>query len=155
MEHIFTFDEKVISVGLQADDCYDALRQMSAMLYQAGYVKESYQEAIISRERIFPTGLPTGGVGVAIPHADACHVKASMIAVGILENPVRFKNITNAEVEENVKIIFMMAMNNSERQVKLLSAFMANLQDQKLLQQLTRAADVAAVAALLKGKIKF
>ncbi|WP_019554652.1 PTS sugar transporter subunit IIA [Propionispira raffinosivorans] len=155
MEKIFKFDETVIRVGIEAVDCYDALDQLANTLCNAGYVKKSYVDAIITREKIFPTGLPTGKYGVAIPHADICHVNSSMIAVGILKDPVEFKNMGDIEDTVSTKIIFMLAMNNSENQVKLLSAFMGNLQDQELLKNLAEAKNVHSVIKLIDGKIKF
>ncbi len=155
MEKIFEFDERVIRVGVEAKDCSAALRYMGTVLYEAGYVKKSYIEAIITREKNFPTGLPTGEYSVAIPHTDSCHVTTSMIAIGILKYPVKFKNMGDSNDEVSVKIIFMLAMNNSENQLKLLSAFMGNLQDQSLLKNLAESKDVASVVKLVEGKIKF
>lgn len=155
MEKIFKFDENVIRVGIEAVDCYDALDQLANTLYDTGYVKKSYMEAIIAREKIFPTGLPTGKYGVAIPHSDICHVNSSMIAIGMLKDPVDFKNMGDIEDKVAVKIIFMLAMNNCENQVKLLSTFMGNLQDQELLKNLAEAKDTHSVIKLIDGKIKF
>ncbi|MBP2659330.1 MAG: sugar transporter subunit [Firmicutes bacterium] len=155
MGKCFEFDEKVIAVGLEVSDREDALRQMAQMLHNAGYVRDTYGEAIIRRERTFPTGLPTGENGVAIPHTDICHVIAPMIAVGILKTPVEFQNMGDIEDAIHVKIMFMLAMNNCDNQVRLLSELMQIIQDQYLLKKLCIAQSVTEIGRLLKDKIHF
>lgn len=155
MAQVFEFDERVIQTGVEAETSAEALKKIGAVLVETGYVKESYIDAIIEREKNFPTGLPTGENGVAIPHTDVCHVIRPMIAVGILKKPVLFKNMGDHNQEVPVKIVFMLAMNNCDNQVKLLSAFMGNLQDQNLLDGLANAENAQCVAALMKGKIAF
>ena len=67
------------------------LTKMSKVLIDAGFVHESYKDAVIERERVFPTGLPTQGINVAIPHTDSIHVKKEGFLVGVLEQPVTFE----------------------------------------------------------------
>lgn len=153
MGKCFEFDKKAMAVGLEARDREDVLKKMAQLLYNAGYVLDTYGEAIIQRERNFPTGLPTGENGVAIPHTDVCHVKAPMIAVGILKSPVEFNSMGGMEEVVSVKIIFMLAMNNGDNQVKLLSQLMQIIQDQDLLEQLSSAQSVSDICTLLDGKI--
>lgn len=43
---------------------------MSERLAQAGYVDGSFCEAVLEREKKYPTGLKTKTHAVAIPHAD-------------------------------------------------------------------------------------
>jgi PTS system galactitol-specific IIA component len=155
MGKCFEFDERVIAVDLEVSDREDALRQMAQMLQDAGYVRDTYSEAIIRRERTFPTGLPTGENGVAIPHTDICHVIDPMIAVGILKAPVEFQNMGDIEDAVNVKIMFMLAMNNCDNQVRLLSELMQIIQDQCLLAKLCTAQSVADISLLLSNKIHF
>ncbi len=154
-ETVFEFDENVICTDVEAESAEEALRKVAAALMEAGYVKESYIEAIVKREGSFPTGLPTGENGVAIPHTDICHVVSPMIAIAILKHPVNFKNMAEHTENVAVRILFMLAMNNCENQVKLLSAFMGNLQDQELLMNLANADNPERVAELMRGRIRF
>lgn len=154
MGNFFEFDEKVIAIGLKAGDWEAALRQVARLLYNAGYVKETYTAAIIQRERSFPTGLPTGENGVAIPHTDICHVKAPMIAVGTFQDPVPFQNMGGTEEPVPVRLMFMLAMQQSDNQVRLLSQLMQIIQDQTLLEQLCAAKSVAHIRHLLNGRIQ-
>ena len=68
----------------------EAILQLVSLLESRGYVKDSFGEAVLEREKVFPTGLPTEPIGIAIPHTDAEHVKRGAIAVGVLPAPVQF-----------------------------------------------------------------
>ena len=54
------FNEELIVLNLEAKDDKDAIRQLANRLFKAGYVKESFIEAIIEREANYPTGLSSG-----------------------------------------------------------------------------------------------
>ena len=73
---IYFFNEKV--------DRDEAMMKLASLLKNGGFVKESFEKAVLDREKIFPTGLPTKPIGVAIPHTDAEHVNKGAMAVGIL-----------------------------------------------------------------------
>src|SRR5699024_10293844 len=47
---------------------------MAAVLQAEGFVKESFEAAIVAREAKYPTALPTVPEEIAIPHADAEHI---------------------------------------------------------------------------------
>ena len=56
-------------------DREELLRELSIILENKGYVKGTYQESIINRERIHPTGLMVEDlINIAIPHTDVDHV---------------------------------------------------------------------------------
>ncbi len=69
--------EDIILLGVDATDREDAIRQLGKVMFDKGYVKDTYVDAVITREKSFPTGLPTEEVKVAIPHTDTTHVNSS------------------------------------------------------------------------------
>lgn len=77
----FSFDEKVIHINLEENTDVDVISTLAKSLTEQGYVADSFLEAIIEREKVFPTGLPTGEIGVAIPHTDSEHVHKPMVAM--------------------------------------------------------------------------
>jgi PTS system galactitol-specific IIA component len=83
-------NSELVKVGLEAADREAAICFLAALLERGGYVNKSYQAAVLERERTFLTGLPTGEINVAIPHADAVHVLQSAIAVGVLAKQSSF-----------------------------------------------------------------
>ena len=67
-----------VLIDLEASTNEEALSKLSDQMYQNGYVKESYKDAVIERERSFATGLPTVYCSVAIPHTDIQHVQSKV-----------------------------------------------------------------------------
>lgn len=43
-------------------------------LINLGYVKDSFLEGLVDREKNYPTGLKTSVCGIAIPHTDSIHI---------------------------------------------------------------------------------
>lgn len=46
-----------VLLDVQVESASEALQQLSQTLFQNGYVKASYESAVIAREQEFPTGL--------------------------------------------------------------------------------------------------
>ncbi|MBU5360048.1 PTS sugar transporter subunit IIA [Enterococcus raffinosus] len=126
------------------------LAKMSEVLIEAGFVHESYQKAVIERERVFPTGLPTKGISVAIPHTDSIHVKKAGFLVGVLEKPVTFEMMASKDVFLEVELIFMLAIKQPEDQLVMLQKLMMLCQDEQNLQLLKAKEQVVEVEQLLK-----
>ena len=82
--------EELVLLDVEARDNLDLLRQAAQRLYEQGYVKESYADAVVAREKVFATGLPTVMGGVAIPHTDVEHVNAPAVCIARLKEPVDF-----------------------------------------------------------------
>ena len=114
----------------------EALTYLSDKLIEKGIVKESYKEAILNREKVFPTGLQFEKYGIAIPHTDVEHVKKEQIAVMTLENPVSFYQMGTNDVEVSVKVIFMLALKEAHSQLTILQQLIEILQDKEIMEKL-------------------
>lgn len=88
MGHRLIHEENII-LNLSATDKESVLSQMSDVLYQNGFVKSTFKDAVIEREKEFATGLPTHLCSVAIPHTDVEHINNRTIGVAILEKKCR------------------------------------------------------------------
>lgn len=118
-------------------DSQTALSYLSQQVEQAGYAKDTYHTAVIEREKKFPTGLPTGDICVAIPHADSIHVNKSTLAVMTLKKSIDFHNMGDPDNTLPVSIIIMMAIAEPRGQLTMLQKIMGIVQDQKHLKTLT------------------
>ena len=114
----------------------EALTYLSDKLIEKGIVKESYKEAILNREKVFPTGLQFEKYGIAIPHTDVEHVNKEKIAVMTLENPVSFYQMGTNDVEVSVKVIFMLALKEAHSQLSILQQLIEILQDKEIMERL-------------------
>lgn len=143
-------DQKFLYYSFDEEDQEALLREMSGVLIDAGFVHESYSEAVIEREQVFPTGLPTQGINVAIPHTDSDHVKKEGFLVGVLGKPVTFEMMASKDVFLEVELIFMLAIKQPENQLEMLQKLMLLCQDEKNLQLLKSKEKVVEVEQLLK-----
>lgn len=117
--------EDLIILNYEVESKQELLVNLSQILKKKGYVKESYTEGILKREEIYPTGLNTEGVKVAIPHTDAIHVNKPAILVAILNKSVIFKEMGNGINDVDAELIFMLAVKNPNHQVTTLGKLMS------------------------------
>jgi len=132
----------------------EIVRRVSAPLLAAGLVKESYTNALLEREKSFPTGLPTEGIGVAIPHTDCEHVNMAAMAIGILRHPIQFQNMVDPEQGIDVRILFMLAIDEPHGQIEMLQRLTDVLQDASLLQTLVLSAGPADAWRAIEPSLK-
>lgn len=144
-EHNYLFFE------FQAHDANKLLTMMSEVLISEKYVKPSYKKAVIKREAEFPTGLPTRGTSVAIPHTEGNHVLREGILVGILENPVTFEVMASPGEYVEVEIVFMLAIKESKNQLLMLQKLVELCQNEKALKILKEGKQLAQIDEILKG----
>ena len=146
-------DEDLILLDLPADSKEEVLGEMADVLNHQGFVKESYKAAVIAREKIFATGLPTASCGVAIPHTDIVHVIEPAICFARLKKAVDF--VVMGEESETVEtvIVFMLAMNEPDAQLDLLQKLMGMFQNAETMQYLSTATDKKEVQSFILEKL--
>ena len=147
------FDESVIHLNLEGDTKEDVLTEMGRHLVSKGLVKESFINAIIAREGEFPTGLPTAGIAVAIPHTDVEHVNRKTISVGVLKNAVDFGVMGDDSKTTPVRLVFMLAMDEAHAQLSLLQSLSNIFQDEDTLKSLVEAKDKTNDKQILEEKL--
>ena len=118
------FDREMIFLDYEAEDADDFLDKIAGTLYEKGYVKKEFKEAIKERERIYPTGLPTMGVKVAIPHTDIVHAIRPVIAVVKFKDTVAFKEMGDGLNDIRAQLAFVLVVTELNGQVDTLQALM-------------------------------
>lgn len=140
-----------ILVGLQAEDAQDVLHKLTEPMVESGHVTSEFAEDVWKREQTFPTGLPTQPLAVAIPHADPDHVHRSAVSVGVLKSPVQFGQMgTDGSVLLDVRIVFLLAIKEREKQVEMIQQLVTLIQTGSLLEGLGGAKDPAEALALIR-----
>ena len=92
-----------IRVPLHASDKAGVLRELVGVLLQGdGVAADEVLEAILERERQFPTGI---GYGVAVPHGRTPALGALGVVAGTTPAPVPYETVDG----EPVRIFFLMA----------------------------------------------
>lgn len=147
-------DEKLVFCGLEAEDWMDVLRQLSHAAMERGYVKDSYFDAVLERERLYPTALPTPVMKVAVPHTmERVHVVKPVIVVATLKKPIPFKEMGEGIHDVPVDIVFMLAVNGDKEQLTVLQKLVGMFSDGGAMQALCDAAGPAELMSAVKENI--
>ncbi len=136
MKFVELLDPELIVCNLEARSSEEVLRFLARKLYEKGLVRAGFEEALLKREQEMPTGLPIGDINVAIPHADIEHVIKPAVAIAILAKPLPFHVMVDPDNIVDVKIIFLLALNEPHAQIQMLQNLAMILQDSSLLQRL-------------------
>ncbi len=137
---------------LAARDKEDALTKMANILIDKGYTKPTFLEAILERERHYPSGLPMAEEHIAIPHTDAEHINKSVLFFAKLESPVEFSVMGAPEQKIQVRMISMFALKEKKKIGELLSTLITVYQDPDFLSRLIRS-DAKGIYRLLKDHV--
>ncbi len=121
-------------------------------LGENGYVTPAYLGDVLDRENRYPTGLPTEGVPVSIPHGMTSEgVIAPAVGIAILASPVPFCCMGCETEELQVEIVFLIANKNPEAQLQDLRQLMKCFGSRKLLNSIRAAGSPDVVIDLLKN----
>ena len=149
------FNKDLVILDVEVQDNFDALGLIADNFRRLGFVKASYKDAVIAREKIFATGLPTvnENVGVAIPHTDIEHVHTAAISFTRLKEPVDFTVMGDENSKVAVNLVFMLALREAHAQIEMLQALMAIIQDEKALNFLATEANVNKICKFVQKRL--
>lgn len=140
----------LIALNLEVKNKEEVIRELGKRMFEKGYVKHTYIDAVLEREKTLPTGLDIGEICVAIPHTDSKHVNESNVALAVLKNSVDFNNMIEPSKKVQVRVVFLLAINDPNSQVSLLSKLMSVFQNVNLLKQIRNSSNIEEVAKLLE-----
>ena len=113
-------DKDLIELNVKLEDKDELLRYMGEKLLIKNIVKGTYPEAVVMREKEFPTGISSKNIGIAIPHTVAEHVNEPKVAISILKKPIEFQMMGEPNVKVQVSLVIMIAINNPDLQIDFL-----------------------------------
>ena len=146
--------ESLIFTNLEAKTYEDVMRAVGRQVIAEGFAKESYVDALINREKDFPTGLDIDGFGVAIPHTDVSHVNKAATAIAILKNPVTFVQMGTDDDYVDAKVVFVLAVDDPQGHLEQLQRIISIIQDKDVLEKLTQANEASEIIDVIKEKEK-
>lgn len=117
-------NKDLIFTNIDVTNDIEILKEMGKVLLEKGYVKKSFINAIIEREKDYPTGIETNGINIAIPHADPAHVLIPTLALAVSKKNIKFKRIDAPDKIIMVKAVFMLVIKNEETHLELLKKLM-------------------------------
>lgn len=145
-------NENLIIPDLNVENCEEVFQTLGGLLISEGYCKESYIDALIEREKNFPTGINMGSIGIAIPHTDKDHVKKGAVAIGVLKKPVHFLQMGTTDEGVEARLIFMLAVEDPKEHLVFLQRILQVLQDQKVLEKIMETNDKQSIIQIIKEK---
>lgn len=146
--------ESLIFTNLEAKTYEDVMRAVGQKVTAEGFAKESYVDALINREKDFPTGLDIDGFGVAIPHTDVSHVNKAATAIAILKNPVTFVQMGTDDDYVDAKVVFVLAVDDPKGHLEQLQRIISIIQDKNVLEKLTQVNEASEIINVIKEKEK-
>lgn len=150
MELKEVLDKNIIRINLDANSKDDALRKMSNILYENGYINNADQflKDIYEREKQGVTGI---GNGVAIPHGKSNSVTTIGIAIATLKNEIEWETLDGSKV----KTIFLFCVsddtNSARDHLILLSRVAEKLGNDELLHRINAAQSADDIVDCLGG----
>lgn len=145
-------NDNLIIPDLNAKNKEQVFQILGGKLIEEGYCKDSYIDALIEREKDFPTGINMGEIGIAMPHTDKEHVNKSAVAIGVLKEPVHFFQMSSTDEPVDAKLIFMLAVEDPNEHLVFLQRILIVLQDQKVLKQLIQTKERKKIREIIKEK---
>lgn len=145
--------KELVNVNLEASTKEDLLRKLANEFLDEGLVKPSFPQAILDREAVYPTGLPAVAFDIAIPHCAASNVNETSMAVATLAHPVEFQQMGSAEITLHPEVVFMLAIQDPDKQLETLQKIMAVIQDRELLENIRAAKNADELYGLLAPKV--
>ena len=140
----------MVFLSVDAKDSTEVISYLADKLYENGYVKETYKNAVIEREKEFPTGLFMPNGTLAIPHTESEHVINGAIAVARLNGEVEFRYMGDPSEIVRTKLVFMLAIDDPSEQVPTLSELMSKFSDEEIIESLLCAEDVDKFLEILE-----
>jgi len=145
------FREELVLLNYEAKDAEDVLKALADRLFEDGSVKDTYYQAMLDRERAYPTGLPTEGIKVAIPHAGVEHVNYSAFAIATMPQPVIFGEMgAGPDSQLDVQIVMMLANSDPDEQVKTLRKMVDLFDEPDSLHALVAATTPSEIVKILQ-----
>ena len=141
--------KELILMNVEAENNEQALRTMANRFVEVGVGKASYPDAIVERERNYPTALPATAFDIAVPHTFAEHVNEAAMGVCVLKNPVEFKQMGSPEITLHPQLLFMLAITDPKDQISILRKIMKLIQNEETLNKIKDAKTVDEIYDLV------
>jgi PTS system galactitol-specific IIA component len=109
----FTIDEKLILVKESFNSRQEVITRLGKLLFDNGFVKDSYTQAVLDREVTYPTVYPLELRRRSSSHRYHSFLKPAL-AIATLAKPVVFYMMGSPDVEVNVEIIIMLAVHDAK-----------------------------------------
>jgi PTS system galactitol-specific IIA component len=141
--------KELVLTNVSCDTAEEILRKLAVLFVENGFAKDSFINAVIEREKVYPTGVPAAVFDIAIPHTVSEHVIEPAIAVAVLKKPVEFREMGSPDITLHPQLVIMMAIKNPKEQNALLRKMMKLIQNDDALRAIHNCSDEQAVVDIM------
>lgn len=134
------------------EDHFDALKHIGSAMLNAGVVKNTYPQALLDREKDYPTGIALDGYSIAIPHCSADNAISPAIYLIRPNAPVPFDQADDTG-KVNAQLIIALIVTDPKDQLVLLKNLFTNIQDSDFFYSLLNAKSEEDLASTFKNTI--
>ena len=132
------FTPELVFFDFEAKDRFEFFSKMSEILVEKGYVKDTWLDAILTREKNYPTGLQFEHIAVALPHVDPENLIKPYIAVIKPKEPIVFEGMAGIGGDVPAELIVNLGLlAHAEGQVAVLQALMGVFMDEASVADIT------------------
>lgn len=118
-------------------------------LLEKGFVQESFFEAILSREKKYPTGLELPKITIAIPHTDVEHIIKPFIFINKMKKrEIEFIQMGTDDIIVKPEFIIILGIKEKTGQVGLLSEMMSLFDNDDFINKLKVVEDIDSMYKL-------
>lgn len=149
------FSKELIIEHCNCKTYEDMLKWASDYLYEKGYVKDTFKESILNREKEYPTGLRCLPFSVGIPHTYPEHVLNPGVFVIRMDEPVSAKEMGgDEEIVDNIRYIFMLLLEQkADSHLKMLQGLIAMFQNEMCMKEFEDAKTVDEIYSVIEKRI--
>lgn len=126
----------LVNIENKSTSLIDFFESASRELVEENFVEESFFEAILSREQIYPTGLVLENINIAIPHTDVDHIKKPFIYINKMEDDIEFTQMGSDDKKVIPEYVIILGIKEPKKQVTLLSTLIELFNNSNFLDEL-------------------
>jgi PTS system galactitol-specific IIA component len=149
-----SIEENLILVKEKVTSQEEIIHKLGSMLFENGFVRDTYTQAVLDREIEYPTGLQARVTGVAIPHTDTEHVLKPAVAIATLKDPIIFNGMGMPDTKVKVDIILMLAIHDPKLVVRILRKVIFILEDDDALEKMLFAKTKSEIKDIMFNHIR-
>lgn len=128
------FHPKLVQLSIKGRTQEEIFTYVAKQLTEAEMVTDDYLAAVQEREMLFPTGLLTQNLTIALPHTDPEYVKKPFVFIARSNQAVPFYQMGDGR-ELLVNNYFFLGITDAKAQVGLLQAFMTLFMNDQFVEQ--------------------
>lgn len=126
--------------------------KMEKLLVEKEYAVEGLGQALIDREKDYPTGLALKGINIAIAHTDPEYSLDNKICVIKPQDRIVFQNIENFE-ELDIDLVFILLLKDGDNHLEVLKTISSIFLDDDFIASVKQAEDAQQLFDILSKYI--